>query len=113
MVAPSMGTCTMRVASHYRSLFEVLNGRCDTTTGSGLKYDVEVPLFGPPELDPWMGMGMDMDMGVIHKVRLFRKLRHSSMLTVMMVVPGNKSTARGRRTPRLRPSPTIITTTVL
>lgn len=73
MVAPSMGTCTMRVASHDRSLFEVSNGRCDATTGLGLKYDVEVPWFGPPELDPWVGM----DMGVIHKVRLFRKRRHT------------------------------------
>ena len=85
----------MRVASHDRSLLEVLNGRCDATTGSGLKYDVEVPWFGPPELDPWMGMDMDMDMGVIHRVRLFRKLQHSSMLTVTVIVPGNKSTARG------------------
>ena len=85
----------MRVASHDRSLFEVSNGRCDATTGLGLKYDVEVPWFGPPELDPWMGMDMDMDMGVIHRVRLFRKLQHSSMLTVTVIVPGNKSTARG------------------
>ena len=85
----------MRVASHDRSLFEVSNGRCDATAGLDLKYDVEVPWFGPPELDPWVGMDMDMDMGVIHRVRLFRKLQHSSMLTVTVIVPGNKSTARG------------------
>lgn len=64
----------MRVASHDRSLFEISNGRCDATTGLDLKYDVEVPWFGPPELDPWMGMGMDM--GVIHKVCFFRIKMH-------------------------------------